>query len=284
MNLKKKTASQSNQQPEEGLVIMKTATRLIALAVLLSGTFFVSSTLACTTSAWSGTTGSPVADSPKTVSRVSGLCGMELIEAGNVMDTSPAAETTVIARFYVYAQLISGAPVIFEAFSDNAATTSLLTVTFDGTNFVFDAGAGASGNVAGKSGWNLVEIAWTGGTGMDYWVNADASSDAATGNVGAAAGAMESVILGADALDGILTFDDYESHRSLAVGALLVGDSNNDGQVNGLDISGILKESNAFTPVLQFGTPDCNLDGSVSGLDISGILKAADAFSPVPCG
>ncbi len=263
---------------------MKTATRLIALTVLLSGTFFVSSALACTTSFWSSTSGSPVADSPKTVSRVSGLCGMELIAPGHVMDISPAAETTVIARFYVYAQLISGAPVIFEAFSDDAANTSLLTITFDGANFVFDAGAGGSGNVAGKAGWNLVEIAWTGGTGMDYWVNADASSDTKTGSVGAAAGTMESVILGADALNGILNFDDYESHRSLPVGALLVGDSNNDGLVNGLDISGVLKESNAFTPELQSGTPDCNLDGSVSGLDISGILKAADAFSPVPCG
>lgn len=265
---------------------MKNATRLITIAALLAGTFFVSSTLACTTDGWiGGTTGSPVADSPRAVSRVSGLCGMELIEAGNVKDTNPGAETTVIARFYVYAQLISGAPVIFEAFSDDAATASLLTVTFDGANFVFDAGAGASGNVAGRSGWNLVEIAWTGGTGMDYWVNADAASDhPATGSVGAAAGTMESVILGADVLDGILTFDDYESHRSLPVGALLVGDSNNDGLVNGLDISGILKESNAFTPVVQSGTPDCNLDGSVSGLDISGILKAADAFSPVPCG
>ena len=263
---------------------MKTAIRLFNSIVLLSGTFFVSTTLACTTDAWSGTTGAPLAGSPKTISRVSGLCGMELVSPGNVMDTSPVAETTVIARFYVYAQLISGAPVIFEAFSDNGATASLLTVTFDGTNFVFDAGAGASGNVAGKAGWNLVEIAWTGGTAMEYWVNTDAASEDPNGSIGASAGSIESVVLGADALDGVLTFDDYESHRTLPVGALTVGDSNNDGSVNALDISGILKEANAFTPELQSGTPDCNLDGSVSGLDISGILKAADAFSPVPCG
>ena len=264
---------------------MKTATRLICSAVLLTGAFFVSSTLACTITAWNGgATGSPLADSPKTVSRVSGLCGMQLTAPGSVMDTSPAAETTVIARFYVFAQLNSGAPVIFEAFSDDAGTTSLLTVTFDGSNFVFDAGAGASANVPGKSGWNLVELAWTGGTGMDYWVNSDANDDSATGSIGAAAGTIEAVILGAaNALDGKITFDDYESHRSLPVGALLVGDSNNDGQVNGLDISGVLKESNAFTPEIQSGTPDCNLDGSVSGLDISGILKAADAFDPTPC-
>ena len=264
---------------------MKTATRLIRSAVLLTGAFFVSSTLACTTNAWNGgVTGSPLADSPKTVSRVSGLCGMQLAAAGSVMDTSPVVEATVIARFYVFAQLNSGAPVIFEGFSDDTAIASLLTVTFDGTNFVFDAGDGASANVPGKSGWNLVELAWTGGTGMDYWINSNALEDAATGSISAAAGTMEAVVLGAaSTLDGTMTFDDYESHRSLPVGALLIGDSNNDGQVNGLDISGVLKEANAFTPELQSGTPDCNLDGSVSGLDISGILKAADAFSPVPC-
>jgi len=189
--------SLSNQQPEEGFVIMKTATRLIALAALLSGTFFVSSALACTTGAWvGGTTGSPIAGSPAAVSRVSGLCAMQLEAAGSVKDTSPEAEATVIARFYVYAQLTSGNPVIFEAFSDDGATASLLTVTFDGTNFAFDAGAGGSGNVAGKSGWNQIELKWTGGTGMEYWVNADASTDDATGIVGAAAGTMESVILG----------------------------------------------------------------------------------------
>lgn len=245
---------------------MKTATRLISLAVLLSGAFFVSSTLACTTGAWTSTVGAPVADSPTAVSRVSGLCGMELIAAGNVMDTSPVAETTVIARFYVYAQLISGAPVIFEAFSDNAATTSLLTITFDGANFVFDAGDGASGNVAGKSGWNLVEIAWTGGTGMDYWVNADAASDAATGSVGAAAGTMESVILGADALDGILTFDDYESHRSLPVGPLLMGDSNDNGSINVFDL--IATTNEILGNGLSVGQPDCNLNGSVNVFDL----------------
>ena len=176
---------------------MKTATRLIRSAVLLTGAFFVSSTLACTTSAWlGGETGSPVAGSPKTVSRVSGFCGLQLNAAGSVLDPSPVAETTVLARFYVYAQLNSGSPVIFEAFSDNLATTSLLTVTFDGTNFVFDAGAGASADVPGRSGWNMVELAWTGGSKMDYWVNSNALEDAATGSIGAAAGTMEAVVLG----------------------------------------------------------------------------------------
>jgi hypothetical protein len=251
---------------------MKIATRLLCSAVLLTGAFFVSSTLACTTNAWNGgVTGSPLADSPKTVSRVSGLCGMQLAAAGSVKDTSPVVEATVIARFYVYAQLNGGVPVIFEAFSDDAATGSLLNVTFDGTNFVFDAGSTASGNVPGKSGWNLVELAWTGGATMEYWVNTDSASESATGSVAAAAGTIEAVVLGAAALDGRLTFDDYESHRSLPVGALLTGDGNADGNVNSGDIISIINEF--FQAGLSEGTPDCNLDGSVNSGDIICIIN-----------
>jgi len=251
---------------------MKTATRLIALAVFLSGTFFVSSALACTTTAWTSATAGTTAGDPTTgVSRVSGLCGLEVTGTGHVVDTSPTAETTVIARFYVYAQLNAGVPVIFEAFSDDAASASLLTVTFDGANFVFDAGATASGNVPGKSGWNLVELKWTGGTGMDYWVNADASTDAVTGNINAAAGTMESVVLGATtALDGKLLFDDYESHRSLPVGALLAGDGNADGNINSGDIDMVVAEFLFST--LANGIPDCNLDGNINSGDIDCVV------------
>jgi len=248
---------------------MKTATRLIALAVFLSGTFFVSSALACTTTLWTSATAGALADDPTNgVPRVSGLCGLEVTGTGHVVDASPAAEATVIARFYVYAQLTSGTPVIFEAFSDNAATASLLTVTFDGTNFVFDAGATASANVPGKSGWNLVELAWTGGTDMDYWVNADASTDGATGSVGAAAGTMESVVLGATAaVDGKLIFDDYESHRSLPVGALLMGDANGNGSLTIADAIALFNELNLANQTLAPGQPDCNESGGITIAD-----------------
>ena len=252
---------------------MKTAIRLIALAVIMSGTFFVSSALACTTSAWSSATTGTTADDPTNgVPRVSGLCGLEVTGAGHVVDTSPAAEATVIARFYVYAQLTSGTPVIFEAFSDDGATASLLSVTFDGTDFIFDAGAGASAGVPGKSGWNLVELKWTGGTGMDYWVNADASTDALTGTVGAAAGTMESVVLGATtAIDGTLVFDDYESHRSLAVGPSDVCNADGVSDVNINDVLAVVDE--IFNSTLAPGAPDCDL---TSAVDINDVLAIVD--------
>ena len=265
---------------------MKTLTKLIYLSFLLAGTFSASTTMACTTDLWNGgVDGTPLAGSPTAVSRVSGLCGMKLSEAGSVKDTSPSVETTAIMRFYVYAQLSAGTPVIFEAFSDDSATASLLTVSFDGSNFVFNAGVSGSGNVPGESGWNLVEISWTGGGNMDYWVNEDSlTTPVATGSVSAAEGTMESVILGtSDSYTGSLTFDDYESHRTLPVGGLLLGDSNNDGAVDVFDISATLLELDFFSPVIQPGTPDCNMDGEVNVFDISAQLLAIDFFNPIPC-
>jgi len=201
---------------------MKTVNRLVFVCLFIFGAFSTSTAMACTTALWLGAeTGTPVAGSPAAVSRVSGLCAMQLTAAGgSVTDNSPSVETTAIIRFYVFAQLASGTPVIFEAFSGNdGGGSSLITVTIDGSNFIFNAGSGPSAPVAGKSGWNLVELAWTGGANMEYWVNTDATSVGSQGSVAAAAGTMESVVLGAaGTLDGKLTFDDYESHRSTAVG------------------------------------------------------------------
>jgi len=255
---------------------MKTLTRLIYLSALIVGTLGASTAIACTTSLWvGGETGTPLAGSPADVSRVTGLCAMKLSEAGSVKDTSPSVETTANIRFYVYAQLSAGTPVIFEAFSDDGATASLLTVSFDGSNFVFDAGNGASGNVPGKSGWNLVELAWTGGSTMDYWVNADATSESATGSVSAAAGTMESVILGtSDSYTGTLTFDDYESHRTTAVG---LSDICNADGIGGIDLLDALEVVDEFfagpgNPDLAVGSPDCNLSGTVDLLDALDIV------------
>jgi hypothetical protein len=247
---------------------MKTVNRVIYTSILIVGTLTASTAMACTTDAWNGgVSGSPLAGSPTTVSRVSGICAMKLSEAGSVKDISPANESTAIMRFYVRAQLSAGTPVIFEAFSDDGASSSLLTVSFDGANFVFDAGLGASQNVPGKSGWNLVELAWTGGSAMDYWVNADSTIEAATGSVAAAAGTMESVILGSsDVYTGTLTFDDYESHRSTPVGGLLMGDSNGNGSINVFDLISI--QNDILGNALAVGQPDCNLNGSVNVFDL----------------
>lgn len=262
----------TTERSDRGFKAMKFAHKLTCLVFLLAGIFSASTAMACSVDAWNGgVTGSPLAGSPSAVSRVSGACAMKLTAPGTVKDTSPAAETAAIIRFYVLAKLSAGSPVIFKAFSDDNATTSLLTVSFNGSNFVFNAGAGASGNVPGKAGWNLVEISWTSGGKLDYWVNTDSLKVAATGSISAAAGTMESVVLGtSDSYTGSLTFDDYESHRSTPVGALMAGDGNSDGKINSGDINVIVNEF--LFGNLGAGIVDCNLDGAVNSGDINCVV------------
>ena len=252
---------------------MKTMTRIIQLSVLGVAALSMSAAMACTTGAWSEVGTTALDDNPAAaLPRVSGKCAMTLTEAGSVKDNSPTAETLVFIRFYVLATVASGTPTIFEAFSDEAATlpNRLISITTDGTDFVFEAGDGASPSVQGKLGWNLVEVAWdvSGATKkMDYWVNKDATSEAADGFVTAKDGTMESVILGSQAaLDGLLIFDDYESHRESAVGGLLIADGNSDNSIDVADI--VVARNEALGRDLAAGTPDCNLDGAVDVADI----------------
>jgi len=255
---------------------MKTVTQLIHASLLIAGAFSTSVAIACTTSLWNGgEDGTPVVGSPADVSRVSGLCAMELSAAGSVKDTSPSAETAAIIRFYVYAQLTSGTPVIFEAF--NAVDDSLLTVSFDGSDFVFYAGDDTSPAVPANAGWNLVELAWTGGGVMEYWVNTDATQVASLGSVTAIAGTMDSVILGNrvdDTYTGTLTFDDYESHRTTPVGPADVCNADGIGGIDLLDALEVVDEYFAApdSPDLAVGSPDCDLSGTVDLLDALGIV------------
>jgi len=258
---------------------MKSVTRLIHASLLIAGAFSTSVAIACTTSLWNGgVDGTPVTGSPGDVSRVSGLCAMELTAAGSVKDTSPSAEPAAFVRFYVKGQLSAGAPVIFEAFT--AGDASLLTVTFDGSNFVFYAGDDTSAAVPGNAGWNLVELSWTGGGVMEYWVNTDATQVASLGSVTAIAGTMDSVILGNrvdDVYTGTLTFDDYESRRSTPVGPSDVCNADSLGEINLLDALEIVDEFFAApdSPDLAIGSPDCDLSGTVNLLDA---LEVVDIF------
>lgn len=258
-----------NELYDEGPISMKTVTRLIHASLLIAGTLSASTAMACTTSLWDGgTTGTTIAGSPEEdVSRVSGLCALELTDApGTVKDNSPTAETAANIRFYVKAELTSGSPVIFEAF--NAASDSLIAVGFDGTGFTFNAGDDTSPSVSAEVGkWNLVELAWTDGGSLEYWVNSDATQVDSQGSVNAISGTMDSVVLGTnDGFTGTLTFDDYEAHRSTPVGGLLIGDSNGNGSINVFDLISIQNE--ILGNGLAVGQPDCNLNGSVNVFDL----------------
>src|SRR5690606_35839962 len=101
--------------------------------------------LACTTSAWSATTGAPVADDPDTsaatngpadagaVKRYAGNCGLAPVTntVSHVTDNN-VGDAIYRARWYVFTGIASGAPRMFEAFSaDNGGGSSIFSATYD---------------------------------------------------------------------------------------------------------------------------------------------------------
>jgi len=258
---------------------MKTATRLLCSAALLSSAFFVSSALACTTGAWTSAEAGSTADDPTNgVPRVSGLCGLEVTGTGHVVDNSPEAETTFIGRFYVFPKLLpAGTHELFVAFSDQTDTDSdVVVITYDGTDITIDAtavGGGAASATADATHWNLVEFLWTSGGQGSLWVNSDATTDVADATFASGTGSIDQVRLGAVSTIGgdIAYFDDYESHRSLPVGALLAGDGNFDGSINSGDVDKVVNEF--LFSSLANGVVDCNLDGSINSGDIDCVVS-----------
>lgn len=251
---------------------MKNVTRLISSAVLLTGAFFVSSALACTTNAWTSVGGVPLADDPKNgVNRVSGFCGLKVTGNEHVVDDTPEGETTFIGRFYVYPKNMgAGTHELFVAFSDQTNSNSdVVVITYDGTDIKLDASAAGGGIVsvaADTTHWNLVEFLWASGQEGSLWVNADATVDPASAKFASGTGSIDQVRLGAvtDIGGGNALFDDYESHRSEPVGALLMGDVNGNGSLTIADAIGLFNELNG---TLQPGQPDCNSSGAITIAD-----------------
>ncbi|MCH5372836.1 MAG: hypothetical protein JJ992_02580 [Planctomycetes bacterium] len=251
--------------------------RIVALGVLMVGAGMILDASACSTDGWLGGTGNipanAVADSPPNVARFSQLCALAVTDTSYVQSNA-ASDARYRARFYVLDGLTGSDPVdIFEAYQDDSATTPLFKVSFDGSQFTFDAtdASGGSASAAASNGWNLIEFDWDSGSNtFSYWVNADASVDSPTGSVNAGTGTVESARLGAPngfaPQTGKLTFDAFESHRTTAVGPLLAGDATGDSSINIFDVVGVLNE--ILGKGLATGQPDCNSSGSIDIFDV----------------
>ena len=265
---------------------MKNMDRVIFGSVLLIGLGLGLNAQACTTDGWASDSNVPanaVPGSPTVVSRYSEFCALE-VSGASYVQSDAASDTRYIGRFYVLPKTGGAGEVdILIAYSDEAATSELFTISYDGTDFIFDA-AGASGGsemTAASSGWNLVEFEYDADSGnFNYWVNVawdfNALSYAApTGTFASGAGTVEAVQLGAPngmgGFTGEITFDAYEAHRTTNVGALLAGDANDDGNVNSGDTVGIINEN--LGDILAQGQPDCNGDGNVNSGDTVCIIN-----------
>ena len=266
---------------------MRNKDRVIFGSVLLIGLSLGLNAQACTTDGWASDFGTPIAGSPTDVSRYSELCALEISDTSYVQSDA-ASDTRYIGRFYFLPKTGGTGKVdILIAYSDQVVTdvtTDLFTISYDGTDFIFDAteAVGGSASTPASSGWNLVEFEYNSDSGnFNFWVNEawdfDALSYAApTGNFASGTGKVEAVQLGAPNgmgdFTGEIIFDAYEAHRTTNVGALLAGDANGDGNVNSGDTVGIINEN--LGDILAQGQPDCNGDGNVnSGDTICIIIK-----------
>jgi len=258
--------------------------RVIVGGLLILGMGFGLSAQACTTDGWlGGKSGIPDngdVGSPLTVSRVSELCALAITDTSWVQSNA-ASNTKYIGRFYVYPNLSgSGTVDLLVAYSDEggADVDTLFKVSYDGTDFIFDA-RGADGDfesATASSGWNLIEFEYDSGSNtFNYWVNEawdfdSLSYEAVTGSFASGTGTVEAVKLGApngmDGSTGTITFDAFEAHRTKSVGALLAGDSNFSGSINVFDM--VSQQNEILGNALAPGQPDCNLNGSVNVFDL----------------
>lgn len=251
-------------------------------SIVLMALGFAPGAQACTTDGWlGGTSGVPAnanPASPPTVARYSELCALAVTNTSHVQDDN-ASDMRYRARFYVLDGLTGAGTIdVFEAYSDEAATNPLFKVSFNGAQFTFDAtdAGGTSTTAASVNGWNIVEFDWDSVAGdFRFWVNADATTDAATGTVDSGTGTVEAVRMGAPngftGQTGKVTFDAFESHRTTPVGELLACDANGNGSRTIADVVAVLNE---LAGTLQVGQPDCNKNGGVTVADAVSLINS----------
>jgi hypothetical protein len=245
--------------------------------------------MACTTSAWSATTGtvnaaSPTGSTDASPKRYAALCGLQTTggTAGYVT-SDHANDGTYRARFYVFTGTPSAAGRVFSATAQDAGAGAeviavILDPSSDTFNFVVN-GTNVGSAPAVDRKWYGIEMAFMSGASFSATVKtsnvADIKSSITTTVNAAAAPAAATVgsarignIDGVAASPSALNFDEFDSSRSAstAIGFLCRGDANNSGGVTATDRTAITQEL-ALPPTLASGTPDCNEDGRVTATD-----------------
>lgn len=232
--------------------------------------------MACTTSAWSATTGAPVADDPDTnvatngpadagsVKRYSGNCGLAPASgAASHVTNNTVADAIYRARYYVYTGITAGSPRVFEAYTgEDGGGTSIFSATYDRAagQFTFTAaGTTLAPITVLPNRWYSMEFFHSSGNALTVSVeganSAVADSAALTGTSAAAVtGTVQSVRLG-NVNGSALAFaatpaannnsgfsvEEFDSTRSAAapIGRLCRGDANGNANaaVGDIDLS-----------------------------------------------
>jgi len=209
--------------------------------------------------------------------RYGGPCGLRVpfddAGAAYLIDPSPMAEADYIARFYAFLNNAGDEDIIIFAAQDDDGEDQVrvwynVPAAGDISLQVFDANDEDTiltfEDVG--SGWHSIEFSWSSDASAEIAFTVDGMDDeVATVDTSGIliAEAQLGNVEGTDT-GGYVDFDDFVSNRMTRPGRLLVGDANDDGQVNVLDVLAVYDELGGdFAP----GQPDCNEDGGVNVLD-----------------
>ncbi len=209
--------------------------------------------------------------------RYGGPCGLRVAVDGTqriVTDNSPTAESTYIARFYAFLDNAGSDAIIIYAADDGTDDQVQVWYNFpaagDLTLRVFDA-TSASNDLTFNgigAGWHSIEFVWEAAAAADilFSVNgaADLSDTIDTSGITLAAAHLGNVNSADNGTS--MDFDDFDSRRISRPGRLLVGDADDNGAINILDVQAVGNE--VVNGVFAAGQPDCTEDGAVNILDV----------------
>ena len=276
--------------------------------------------LACTTSAWTSTSGTPLAEDPQVnnannnnpdngdVRRYANNCGLRASAVGDFVTNDTPNDTIYRVRYYAQPTMTAGTAKIFSATSaDAGGGTEIFSVSYDAAADEFDftatgaTVASATGIVPDK--WYSIEVLHQSGQTLSVTVTAGAAANGAAGavqnisSVGTVTGTVSSARLGivdGAGITGQVFFDEFDSTRSAAtpIGRLRRGDANNSCITTpanpGLSVADAVLVRNEVatatgpTPALVLGQPNFNEDTGTTIADAV-LIRNAVALGQTAC-
>lgn len=227
--------------------------------------------------------------------RYGGPCGLRVPVNGAafVSDNSPNAESTYIARFYVFLNNAGSAPIILFA-ADDGDEDQIQVLYNDSagalTLRVFDTGEVARDLVFSNvgSGWHSVEFVWEAApeAAIAFSVN---GADDLTATINTSGISLQNAHLGnvggATSSGATIDFDDFDSRRVSRPGRLCRGLTVPEGTGPGqraqlalADVSAVFTEVSSFGANPAGGQPDFDENGSVTLGDVSAIFSRVSSF------
>jgi hypothetical protein len=211
--------------------------------------------------------------------RYGGPCGLR-VQAGldrYLRDLSPVGEPSYIVRFYAFLDQLQGQGRIFaagdgtdnhiEVWSNVPSSGDLTLRVFSALGIATDLTINDPG-----TGWHSVELVWASDPSATIFFKVDDQEQSASlDSNGLVINEARLGLLNGSGLSGSVDFDNFDSRRISRPGRLMLGDANDDWDINSLDFIIIIREILGDT--FASGQPDCNEDGVINSLDFICVIN-----------